>query len=112
MAIRGRWISSSRSRFRCRSDTLSTRCAEIAMKISFSVLIGAALLVVGCASEKQRDDATTRASSASRDALFASAASKLHAECLVCKKNADLACVDIAVDNHTPSYVFAGTTYY
>lgn len=35
-----------------------------------------------------------------------------HAECLVCKSNADLACVDIAVEDATPSYAYGGTTYY
>jgi YHS domain-containing protein len=35
-----------------------------------------------------------------------------HAECLVCKKNADLACIDVAVDDKTPSYAYEGKTYY
>ena len=35
-----------------------------------------------------------------------------HAECLVCKANADLACVDVAVDAQTPRCVFKGGTYY
>ena len=35
-----------------------------------------------------------------------------HAECLVCKKNADLACIDVAVDGTTPSYAYGGRTYY
>jgi YHS domain-containing protein len=35
-----------------------------------------------------------------------------HAECLVCKKNADLACVDIPVDETTPSCAYEGKTYY
>ncbi len=35
-----------------------------------------------------------------------------HAECLVCKANADLACVDVAVDDKTPSYAYNGKTYY
>jgi YHS domain-containing protein len=34
------------------------------------------------------------------------------AECLVCKKNADLACVDVTVDRNTPRYLYNGTTYY
>jgi YHS domain-containing protein len=35
-----------------------------------------------------------------------------HAECLVCKKNADLACVDIAVTDKTPRAAYGGETYY
>jgi YHS domain-containing protein len=35
-----------------------------------------------------------------------------HAECLVCKCNADLACVDIEVDATTPRTVIDGKTYY
>ena len=35
-----------------------------------------------------------------------------HAECLVCKKNADLACVDVEVDSKTPRCVCNGKTYY
>ena len=35
-----------------------------------------------------------------------------HAECLVCKYNADLACIDVAVDEKTPRYEYGGKTYY
>jgi YHS domain-containing protein len=35
-----------------------------------------------------------------------------HAECLVCKKNVDLACVDVAVDKDTPRETYNGKTYY
>jgi len=35
-----------------------------------------------------------------------------HCECLVCKHNADLACVDVAVDTTTPRAVYQGRTYY
>ncbi|HEY7089185.1 MAG TPA: YHS domain-containing protein [Tepidisphaeraceae bacterium] len=34
------------------------------------------------------------------------------AQCLVCKKNADLACVDVEVDANTPKYEYNGQTYY
>ena len=40
------------------------------------------------------------------------AMSSAHSECLVCKKNADLACVDIDVDKTTPSAAYNGKTYY
>ena len=35
-----------------------------------------------------------------------------HAQCLVCKHNADLACVDVTVDGQTPRCVCEGETYY
>ena len=35
-----------------------------------------------------------------------------HAECLVCKHNADLACVDLAVSDQTPSTTYKGQRYY
>jgi hypothetical protein len=34
------------------------------------------------------------------------------AECLVCKHNADLGCVNITVDEHTPQLAHQGKTYY
>jgi hypothetical protein len=37
---------------------------------------------------------------------------KQHAECTVCKKNADLACVDVVVDGETPRRAYNGKTYY
>jgi YHS domain-containing protein len=35
-----------------------------------------------------------------------------HAECLVCKVNADLACVDVTVKGDTPRAEYLGKTYY
>jgi len=35
-----------------------------------------------------------------------------HARCMVCEHNADLACVDVAVDSKTPQYMYQGQTYY
>ena len=55
----------------------------------------------GCASSKH-STATTQSASAGQPC----------AECLVCKKNADLACVEVTVDESTPSYQYAGKTYY
>ena len=34
------------------------------------------------------------------------------AQCLVCKHNADLACIDVEVDAKTPRLVYEGKTYY
>ena len=59
------------------------------------VLFG--MFTVGCASEQMSP--TTQASAE-------------HAECLVCKKNADLACIDVTVDKTTPKYMYDGHTYY
>jgi YHS domain-containing protein len=42
----------------------------------------------------------------------AAQSNQVHAECTVCKANADLACVDVPVDQTTPSYVYNGKTYY
>jgi YHS domain-containing protein len=36
----------------------------------------------------------------------------LHAECTVCKYNADLACIDVAVDEKTPHCTHDGKTFY
>jgi hypothetical protein len=40
------------------------------------------------------------------------AAHAVHAQCLVCKSEGDLACVDVTVRADTPRTVFHGTTYY
>jgi YHS domain-containing protein len=56
------------------------------------------LLVAGCASNERGTDTAL--------------SGKPHAECLVCKANADLACVDIEVEPDTPTYEYNGTTYY
>lgn len=57
------------------------------------------LFVAGCAAE-----------SPSTQPIHASAQG--HAECLVCKHNADLACVDLAVTDQTPSTTYSGQRYY
>jgi YHS domain-containing protein len=41
-----------------------------------------------------------------------SADSRPHGQCLVCKYNADLGCVDIPVDETTPRLLYQGKTYY
>ena len=33
-------------------------------------------------------------------------------QCMVCKYNADLACVNVVVDSTTPEYLYQGQTYY
>jgi YHS domain-containing protein len=51
------------------------------------------------------------ASSPSQTPMAASS-KQSHAECLVCKHNADLACVDVTVDSKTPRCQCEGRTYY
>ena len=36
----------------------------------------------------------------------------VHAQCLVCKSEGDLACVDVIVDERTPRTSYGGATYY
>ncbi len=45
-------------------------------------------------------------------APVATAKANCHAECLVCKYNADLACIDVEVEKETPTYTYNGKTYY
>ena len=54
-------------------------------------------LLSGCAASPQQTAAT---------------AGQPHAECTVCKANADLACVDVTVDGGTPRCAYDGKTYY
>ena len=42
----------------------------------------------------------------------APATTQPHAECLVCKEEADLACVDVTVDPTTPMTLYQGQSYY
>jgi len=64
-------------------------------RILFFVLL-AVTGVVGCAEQPATPTASTQP----------------HAECLVCKHNADLACVDVTVDATTPHTAYDGKTYY
>lgn len=72
--------------------------SSIFMIVMFAVAAG---LMTGCAASKQPASTTQTASAA-----------QPCAECLVCKKNADLACVDVKVDESTPRYDYDGKTYY
>lgn len=35
-----------------------------------------------------------------------------HAQCLVCKSEGDLACVDVTIEPDTPRFDYRGVTYY
>ena len=62
------------------------------MKLLILMLLS--IVIAGCATTAQ--PASTRPS----------------AQCLVCEKNADLACIEVTVDANTPRYDYAGKTYY
>jgi len=61
-------------------------------------------LLVGCASSPSTSNNVVSAGGG--------ATTQPHAECLVCKYNADLACVDVSVDSKTPHCACNGKTYY
>src|SRR4051812_48984431 len=73
-------------------------------------IAGLAIVVMvaasGCASSP------TAPAAATGSAVTASQTTSPHAECLVCKYDADLACVDVTVSDSTPSTVYDGKTYY
>ena len=69
------------------------------------ILILATLVLSGCT-----QTATTPSATATDTAQ--AAAKKSHAECLVCKHENDLACLDVEVDKDTPTVVYNGKTYY
>ena len=71
------------------------------------VVLGAAL-VGGCASAP----AGSRAATSSGDSAVLAGQKSPHAECLVCKYDADLACVDVEVEKDTPKYTYNGKAYY
>ena len=67
----------------------------------FCAAVGAVTFISGCSSNATKPP--VMASTAKTDC---------HAECAVCKANADLACVDVTVDDQTPRYDYNGKTYY
>ncbi len=74
------------------------------------------LMTVGCANNggraDQGDAPGTRPSPATAVPAVSTTARPAHAECLVCKKNVDLACIDVDVANDTPTYLYQGRAYY
>jgi YHS domain-containing protein len=81
------------------------------VKITF--LFVAAAMLSGCAASNP--PASTSSNTGNATVAAAGSASKSGdccAQCLVCKYNADLACVDVNVEKDTPSYLYNGTTYY
>ena len=64
--------------------------------MKYFLLIAIALGGIGCASASRNESADTAC----------------QAECLVCKKNADLACVKVNVNEQTPKFTYNGKTYY
>lgn len=76
--------------------------------IAMAALVFAVTAVGGCASSPS----SPAASAAAGSAVTASQSAAQHAECLVCKYDADLACVDVKVVPETPSTTYDGKTYY
>ena len=72
-------------------------------------MVFAVTMAGGCASQPAPPAAS---SSANGSAMTASQSAAPHAECLVCKYDADLACVDVTVSKETPAYIYEGKTYY
>jgi YHS domain-containing protein len=69
----------------------------VAILIAFAV--GSPLLLTGCA--------TAPAAPPSQ-----ATGGQQHAECTVCKHNADLACIDVVVEKDTPRTGYDGKTFY
>jgi YHS domain-containing protein len=82
-------------------------CMNICKGFAIASFVSLAMAVGGCASSSP-----LAAADGSATAVNASQATSPHAECLVCKYDADLACVDVTVSNSTPSTVYDGKTYY
>src|SRR5947207_3215575 len=72
-----------------------------------AVLLAVIVVAGGCASSP-----FSPAAAAQGAAVTAGHSSEPHAECLVCKYDADLACVDVTVVADTPSTMYDGKTYY
>jgi YHS domain-containing protein len=70
------------------------------MRYVHCLLLIVPLFVVGCAAENASEPTAATSTAAP------------HAECLVCKANADLACVDIPVKANTPKVTYNGKDYY
>ena len=83
---------------------------KMVMKIVFAIAGVLALTAVGgCAAAPSG----AAAPAADGSAVTAGQATRAaHAECLVCKYDADLACVNISVASDTPSTKYDGKTYY
>jgi YHS domain-containing protein len=75
--------------------------SELSLRVIATIaLFSFVTIFAGCAANPQAD---TRSAPATKPAC---------AECLVCKKNFDLACVDVDVDATTPRTEYNGKTYY
>lgn len=80
------------------------------VKITFLFV---AAMLSGCAASNPPASTSSNTGSATvAAAVSTSNSGACCAQCLVCKYNADLACVDVKVEKDTPSYLYNGTTYY
>jgi YHS domain-containing protein len=72
-----------------------------------AAMLSAAIAAGGCVENQPARPASAEAVQAS-----AAAPAKTHAECLVCKHENDLACVDLTVDDKTPRTTIDGKEYF
>ena len=72
-----------------------------------TIAAGALFMFVGCATKPEPSAAGPGGARVSSTAQC-----PMHADCLVCKKNADLACIDVEVDAKTPFADYNGKRYY
>jgi YHS domain-containing protein len=72
--------------------------------IAKRILILATLCLAGCTQTPAPTHTSTDGAQ--------TATKKSHAECLVCKHENDLACLDVEVDKDTPTVEYNGKTYY
>ncbi|HEY7118035.1 MAG TPA: YHS domain-containing protein [Tepidisphaeraceae bacterium] len=77
--------------------------------VAAAMMIGAALAVGGCV---ENGSAANGAASTPALASSSSGGAAAHAQCLVCKYENDLACVDLDVDKDTPRATVDGKEYY
>jgi YHS domain-containing protein len=73
------------------------------MRLTPLVMFATLGMMAGCASAPSSPVAMSTEPAAHKAA---------HAECLVCKKNADMACVDVDLDAKTPFTDYNGKRYY
>ena len=81
---------------------------RIRLSASSAVVALCALLI--CTGFASHDDLSAPASAGTP--ITAGMQYPKHAECLVCKKNADLACIDVDVNAKTPFADYNGRRYY
>jgi hypothetical protein len=78
--------------------------ARVRSNVTAAIVLAAAIFGPACASHRPRVENSAIESAAP--------APTVHAQCLVCKHEGDLACVDVKVRADTPRTEYGGRTYY